>query len=142
MAGKQFTIGRLAGETGCKVQTIRYYEEIGIMPQAARSNGNQRVYGGDAIKRLGFIRHGRELGFSLDAIRELLELAEQPDRTCAQADAIASNHLGDIDSRIARLEALRDELKRMVGACRGGPLAQCRILEVLQDHSLCVHDEH
>ena len=129
-----FTIGRLARATGCKVQTIRYYEQIGLLAPAARSEGNQRLYTEAGAERLCFVRHCRELGFSLDAIRELLDLADHPDRPCAAADRIAEAHLGEVEQRIARLRALQSELQRMIANCRGGRIADCRIIEVLADH--------
>ena len=78
MSKGHFTIGQLAERTGCKVQTIRYYEQIALMPKAARTAGNQRRYGRWHLERLAFVRHSRELGFSLEAIRELLSLVDNP----------------------------------------------------------------
>ena len=137
------TIGSLAKKTGTKVQTIRYYEQIGLMPEPGRTEGGQRRYGDDDLDRLAFIRHARQLGFSLEAIRELLDLSDHPDRPCLEADAIARRQLKQVEQRLARLEALRTELKRMVHECSGGQTADCRVLEVLRDHSECLtdHDE-
>ena len=98
-----FTIGDLARETGCKVQTIRYYEEIGLMPEPARTAGNQRRYGERHVDRLAFIRHSRELGFSLEAIRELLSLSDHPEQPVRAADQIARRQLQHVERRIARL---------------------------------------
>lgn len=142
MRGTDLTIGELAGRVGCKVQTIRYYESIGLMPPAPRSAGNQRLYGPAAASRLGFIRHARELGFALDAIRELLALSDQPERSCADADRIATLRLAEVEGRIARLEALRGELKRMIRQCRHRRIAECRVIEVLAayDHEQCLGD--
>ena len=136
------TIGRVADATGCKVQTIRYYEQIGLLPEPARSEGNQRLYGKATIDRLAFIRHARELGFRLEAIRDLLSLADRPDQSCEAADAIASQQLREVEHRIARLQALKLELERMVVQCHGGRIADCRVIEVLSDHSLCQTDDH
>ena len=137
------TIGSLAKKTGTKVQTIRYYEQIGLMPEPGRTEGGQRRYGDDDLDRLAFIRHARQLGFSLEAIRELLDLSDHPDRPCLEADAIARRQLKQVEQRLARLEALRTELKRMIHECSGGQTADCRVLEVLRDHSECLtdHDE-
>ncbi len=137
------TIGSLANKTGTKVQTIRYYEQIGLMPEPGRTEGGQRRYGDDELDRLAFIRHARQLGFSLEAIRELLDLSDHPHRPCLEADAIARRQLKQVEQRLARLEALRTELKRMVHECSGGQTADCRVLEVLRDHSECLtdHDE-
>ena len=142
MVSDDLTIGRLAREGGCKVQTIRYYEQIGLMPAPARTEGNQRRYGPRHAQRLAFIRHGRELGFPLDAVRELLSLSDDADRSCVAADAIARDHLVAVERRLARLTALKTELERMIEQCRGGSIADCRVIEVLADHSHahCVTD--
>ena len=133
-------IGTLAKRTGTKVQTIRYYEQIGLMPEPGRTEGGQRRYGNAELDRLSFIRHSRQLGFPLDAIRELLDLSDQPDRPCEEANEIAYRQLQQVEKRIARLEALRTELGRMVHECSGGRTADCRVLEVLRDHSECLTD--
>jgi len=138
----RFTIGRLARATGCKVQTIRYYEQIGLMPVPVRSAGNQRLYGPEHVDRLSFIRHSRELGFSLEAIRELLSLVDHPDQPCATADQIARTQLQAVEQRISRLQALKAELERMVRQCQGGRVADCRVIEVLADHGKCLAAEH
>lgn len=134
------TIGTLAKKTGTKVQTIRYYEQIGLMPEPGRSAGGQRRYGNAELDRLSFIRHARQLGFTLEAIRELLDLSDQPDRPCHEVDGIARRQLKQVEQRLARLDALRIELKRMVHECSGGRTAECRVLEVLRDHSECLTD--
>lgn len=136
------TIGRLAREAGCKVQTIRYYEQIGLMPEPARTEGNQRRYGTRHGQRLAFIRHARELGFPLASVRELLSLSDDQDRSCAAADAIAKDHLAAVERRIARLNALKAELERMIEQCKGGRIADCRVIEVVADrsHAHCLTD--
>ena len=137
------TIGTLARRTGTKVQTIRYYEQIGLMPEPGRTAGGQRRYGVAELDRLAFIRHARQLGFTLEAIRELLDLSDNPEKSCDEADQIARRQLRQVELRMARLEALRTELERMVHECSGGNTADCRVLEVLRDHSECLtdHDE-
>jgi DNA-binding transcriptional MerR regulator len=139
---RALTIGRVAKAAGCKVQTVRYYEQIGMLPAPARTEGNQRIYDDAAIERLCFIRHARELGFSLDAIRDLLSLSDDPDQPCEAADAIASAQLTQVTQRIERLVALKLELERMVQQCRGGRIADCRVIEVLADHAHCLTDDH
>lgn len=134
------TIGKLGQSAGVKVPTIRYYEEIGLLPEAERSAGNQRLYTRRTLDRLTFIRHARELGFPLDAIRDLLSLSDRPDQSCTAVDAIASAQLVAVEARIARLIALKTELQRMVTQCAGGRIADCHVIEVLGDHSLCAHD--
>jgi DNA-binding transcriptional MerR regulator len=138
------SIGVLARETGSKIPTIRYYEQIGLMPPPIRSQGNQRRYGPAHIARLGFIRHARELGFPLDRIRDILALGDRPDRSCAEVDRIARDHLTAVEARIARLTALKQELERMVRQCGSGKVADCRVIEVLADysHDHCIGDGH
>lgn len=136
------TIGELGRQTGCKVQTIRYYEQIGLMPEPMRTSGNQRRYSPGHAERLAFIRHSRELGFSLDAIRQLLEISDDPERSCDTVDTIARDQLRDVDRRIKSLNAMKSELQRMIRQCRGDKIADCRIIEVLSDHSLCLVEDH
>jgi DNA-binding transcriptional MerR regulator len=125
------TIGDLARATGCKIPTIRYYEAIGLMPAPPRSAGNQRLYGAAHLARLGFIRHGRDLGFSQAAIRDLLELSDHPDQPCDAVDAIARRHLDQITQRIEQLSALRTELEHVLAQCAKGKIASCRIMDSL-----------
>jgi Cu(I)-responsive transcriptional regulator len=134
------TIGALARATGAKVQTIRYYEEIGLLRAPGRSEGGQRRYDAADRDRLGFIRHARELGFALDAIRELLALSDDPERPCAEADAIARRHLTEVEGRIRRLQALKSELERMLVECHADRISGCRVIEVLRDHAECLSD--
>lgn len=134
------TIGKLGEAAGVKVPTIRYYEQIGILPEPERSAGNQRLYGQSALDRLAFIRHARELGFPLDAIRDLLSLSDTPDQSCAAADVIAKKQLAAVKARIARLTALKAELERMITQCAQGTVADCRVIEVLGDHSHSAQD--
>jgi len=136
------TIGQIAQETGCKVPTIRYYEKIGLLPEPMRTEGNQRRYGSAHAARLGFIRHGRELGFPLEAIRDLLEMADDPERFCTRASRIAGRHLSEVERRIESLTALKGELQRMINQCAGGLIKDCRVIEVLADHSQCGSDSH
>lgn len=136
------SIGKLAQATGTKVPTIRYYEQIGLLPEVERSAGNQRLYTQAALDRLAFIRHARDLGFPLDAIRDLLSLADNPDQPCSAADAIATAQLSAVRARIARLKALETELQRMLDQCACGTISDCRVIEVLSDHSHCAHDHH
>ena len=131
MLEAEFTIGHLARRTGVKVPTIRYYEQVGLMPEPRRSPGNQRIYEDGHLKRLTFIRHCRELGFSQAAIRDLLELSDNPDQPCDAVTDIANVQREEIDRRISRLTDLRSELDRMIMACTGGPMKDCRIVEAL-----------
>ncbi len=130
-------IGALARESGCKPETVRYYEQIGLLPSAPRNEGNQRRYAPAAIRRLTFIRHARDFGFSVEAVRELLQMADHPDMPCNEVDTLAKRHLAEVEARLARLTAVRDELKRMINHCAGGSVDQCHIIDVLSDHRLC-----
>ena len=134
---RDFMIGKLAVRADTKVQTIRYYEEIGVMPKAIRAANNRRLYNETHLERLTFIRHSRELGFSLDDIRNLLELSDQPDRPCAEVDKITRRHLNEVERKMASLQVMKAELMRMVSHCSGGTISDCRIIKVLADHSLC-----
>ena len=125
------TIGELARRSGYAVQTLRYYEQIGLMPKPPRTSGGQRRYGEDLQRRLLFIRHARDLGFEIEDIRSLLDLASRPDQPCASVDAIAKAHLVSIDEKIARLTALRAEVNRMLKACAAGRIAECKVIDVL-----------
>ena len=125
------TIGDLGKATNTKVETIRYYERIGLLATPDRTGGNYRAYGQDALARLSFIRRARDLGFSLDQVRELLTLASQDQRDCGSVDAIANSHLAEIDRKLADLAALRRELSAVIASCNGGKIAECRILESL-----------
>lgn len=136
----QMAIGVLSEATGVKVPTIRFYEEIGLLPAPVRTASNRRSYGQPHLQRLRFIRHARDLGFAVDDIRELLAMTADPHASCAGADSIAQRHLGEIERRIAQLQSLRGELMRMVGECRHGRVADCRVIESLADHGHCEHE--
>lgn len=135
-------IGDAARISGVKVPTIRYYEQIGLLPAPPRTEGNRRAYDAGDLRRLAFIRHARELGFEVSAIRTLLTLQDDPSQSCATADAIAKARLVDVEQRIASLTALKTELEVMVDGCRHGRLAECRVIEVLADHGQCMHPHH
>jgi DNA-binding transcriptional MerR regulator len=122
-------IGEVSYRTGIKVPTIRYYEQIGLLRPLPRSEGNRRCYGESELKRLAFIRHARELGFDIEAIRRLLALQDQPDIPCAEIDALVAEHVAAVNDRIQRLLALRRELEKMLTSCGGGRVAQCRVIE-------------
>ncbi len=134
---RDLRIGDLARATGTTVETIRYYERIGLLAKPARTDGNYRAYSDRDLKRLNFIRHARGLGFDVPEVRSLLDLSDQPERDCGEADRIATGHLVAVNAKIEQLELLRAELSRMVGDCRGGRAADCRVLEILGDHSRC-----
>jgi len=131
MASDFVTIGDLGKLTETKIETIRYYERIGLLPSPARTSGNYRVYSKDQVGRLSFVRRARDLGFTIEEIRELLSLSDQKDRSCEAVDSIARQHLADVDRKIADLMALRRELDSIIGQCGCGTIAECRIIEAL-----------
>jgi DNA-binding transcriptional MerR regulator len=135
-------IGEAARLSGVKVPTIRYYEQIGLLPAPRRNDGNRRHFGDTELRRLAFIRHSRELGFGIEAIRTLLTLQDDPSQPCAVADAIAKARLAEVEHRIRSLEALKAELNLMVDGCSHGHVAACRVIEVLADHGKCTHADH
>jgi DNA-binding transcriptional MerR regulator len=124
-----FSIGAVARHTGVKVPTIRFYEQIGLVPPPRRSEHNRRYYGDLDVQRLLFIRHARELGFEVAAIRSLLALQDHPQMPCGQIDALVAKHLAVIGSKIRQLTDLRHELQRILASCTGGCVADCRVIE-------------
>ena len=130
-------IGELSRATGTNIETIRYYERIGLLPEPGRTDANYRSYSDAHRARLSFVRHSRELGFTIEEIRSLLDLSDDPERDCGEADRIASAHLAQVEEKIAQLSALRDELARIVSRCRGGLSGDCRVIEALGDHGQC-----
>ncbi|TWD55230.1 DNA-binding transcriptional MerR regulator [Agrobacterium vitis] len=135
-----YGIGELSKRAGVKVPTIRYYEQMGLMPAPERSEGNQRRYGRPQLERLTFIRHARDLGFSIDAIRDLITLSSHPEDPCTTADLIAKEHLQEVQRKIAQLKKLESELERIVSNCASHTVEQCYVLRSLSDHTLCDHD--
>ena len=125
------TIGQLAKATGTAVETVRYYEKIGLLPKVARTSGNYRSYGSGEADRLGFIRRARDLGFSIEQVRALLSLADERDRECSDVDRLAKQHLAEVERKIAGLMALRRELSSLIEQCESGTVAECRILKAL-----------
>lgn len=129
--GAVMTIGRLAKRTDTNVETIRYYERIGLLPPPPRTDANYRAYGEAHARRLGFVRKARTLGFHLDTIRSLLDLVDRPDQPCAAVDALAREQMGEVERKIADLRRLHDELGRLLDRCHGGTVGDCRIIEAL-----------
>ena len=124
-------IGTLAKQTGCKVETIRYYENIGVLPPPARSSGGQRRYTINHLKRLNFVRRARALGFTLNEVRDLLRLVDGEDYTCAEVEAVTLAHLGDVRTKIADLRKLERVLKDMASQCDGGTVPDCPVIDAL-----------
>jgi len=132
MANKNLlTIGKLAEETGVNLETVRYYERIGLMPRPARTAGGYRSYEPNDIQRLNFIRRTRELGFTLDDIRGLLRLVDGRRYTCALIHEVTVRHAGDIRRKIADLRRLERSLIAMASQCKGGHVPECPIIDTL-----------
>jgi DNA-binding transcriptional MerR regulator len=129
-----FTIGILSRRTGVNIETIRYYERIGLIDPPQRTASRRRLFDDGEARRLAFIRHARELGFDVPTIRALLALQGLPDASCKDVTRIARDQLHAVESRIARLQVLKAELDRMIKRCAGGRMANCRIIEALTDH--------
>jgi DNA-binding transcriptional MerR regulator len=134
-SSSSMSIGALAGRTGCTVPTIRYYEQIGLLPQADRGSGGQRVYGEADFRRLTFIRRCRDFGFPIERVRKLVALIGSADRDCAEAGDIACGHLSDVRRKLKELRALERSLKQFAedcaAQCAGGPAENCVMLEEL-----------
>lgn len=124
-------IGELARATSTRVETVRYYEQIGLLAPPARTSSNYRAYGPEHLARLSFIRRARDLGFTLDAVRELMTLADDSSRSCQAVDDIAGAHLAEVDRKIADLQAMRGELAKVLEGGRHGTVAECKIVETL-----------
>lgn len=127
------TIGTLSKRTGVNIETIRYYERSRLIPPAPRTDSGRRLYKAEDIRRLTFIRHARDLGFDIAAIKTMLALQDVPEESCQRVSRIASDQLQAVESRIRRLRGLRTELVRMIKECGNGKVATCRIIEVLAD---------
>ena len=126
------SIGEVAKATGIKVVTLRYYEQLGLVPAPARTAGNYRAYSEKDLRRLRFIRRCRDLGFTLDQVRELLRLSSQKNQECSEVDRITRRHLTDVEAKISDLKRLAKVLRRISSRCRGdGLIADCRIIEAL-----------
>ena len=125
------SIGELSRQIGVHIETIRYYERVRVLPKPQRASNGRRVYRHEDAARLSYIRHARDLGFSLGSVRELLALQQTPNISCKTASVLASNQLADVEDRLRRLTSLRDELKRMVRACKNGRVVDCQVIEAL-----------
>ena len=124
-------IGALSKRTGCNIETIRFYERIGIMPNPARTQGGHRVYTQDHLKRLTFVRRSRELGFTLDQVRNLLSLVDSDDYTCDEVKEMTLEHMGDVRHKIADLRKLERVLNDMVSQCDRGAVPDCPVVDAL-----------
>jgi MerR family transcriptional regulator, mercuric resistance operon regulatory protein len=126
-----FPIGALSRRTGCNIETIRYYERIGLLPAPPRGEGGHRRYGRGHLKRLTFVRRSRELGFTLGEIRHLLALVDGRGTTCAEVKAITLDHLAEVRRKIADLRCLERVLRDMAARCDGGEVPECPVVDAL-----------
>jgi MerR family mercuric resistance operon transcriptional regulator len=124
-------IGELSRQAGVKIETIRFYERIKMLPEPARTEGGHRLYGPDEARILGFIRRARELGFTLDAVRVLLRLAQPGQASCREVRDIASHHLHDVRGKLADLRQLERLLAGTVSRCTGNEAPDCPVLDFL-----------
>ena len=126
-----FTIGSLSKGTGCNIETIRYYERIGLLPKPPRSPGGHRLYEEQHLKRLTFVRRCRELGFTLEEVRSFLGMVDGGNYTCADVKVLTLNHAGEVKRKIADLRRLEKVLRGMAEQCAGGEVPECPIIDAL-----------
>lgn len=126
-----FTIGQLASAAGIPAATIRYYEKIGLLTAPSRSISNYRQYGNDDLDRLTFVRRARDIGFTIDQVRSLLHFSDQQSGDCCTVITLTEEHLATVEQKIADLLLLKDRLTRLLTSCRGGLVADCRIIDAL-----------
>ena len=124
-------IGELAKATGTKAETIRYYEREGILPAADRTDSNYRDYSDNHLAALTFVRRARQIGFSMEQVRELLALSDLADNPCQEVDELVHNQLEEVEHKILDLSLLRDELRLMLRSCEANRIGECRIVESL-----------
>jgi MerR family mercuric resistance operon transcriptional regulator len=128
---ERLLIGALSARTGVNIETIRYYERIGLLPVPPRTEGRHRVYDQNHVRRLTFVRRSRELGFALGDIRTLIALADRGETACAETREMTLRHLDDVRGKIASLKKLQRALSEMTDACRPGRQRSCPILDAL-----------
>jgi len=127
----QLTIGRLSRRAAVNIETVRYYERVGLLPSPPRTEGGHRLYGEPHVKRLTFVRRARELGFTLEEIRALLRLADERPPSCATARSLATKHLAEVREKIADLKRMERVLTQTVALCEQGDRPECPLLEAL-----------
>lgn len=130
-ARENLSIGELSRQTGVNIETIRYYEKIGMLPEPPRTERGRRVYGPDLARLLAFIRRARELGFTLEEIRALLAIERSTYVSCADVRDIASRHLATVRAKLADLTRLENILSETIAQCRGEPTPACPVLDML-----------
>ncbi len=135
-----YSIGHVSKQVGIKIPTLRYYEEAGLIPAPSRSYGQQRRYGDKDVERLLFVKHARQLGFSLDSIKSLLALSENNERDCGKVHELAESHLSAVKDKLLLLQGLENELQRIVVGCAAGHIEECYVIQSLAEHSWCNSD--
>ena len=128
---ERITRGRLSKRTGCNIETVRYYERVGLMPDPERSEGGHRLYAEEHVRRLQFIRRCRELGFTIEEIRALLNLVDRRDYTCAEVRDITIAHVDEVRRKIEALRRLERTMSGMIKECNGGAVPECPIIDAL-----------
>ena len=134
-ASQALPIGEMSRRTGVNIETIRYYERIGVMPKPLRTEGGHRAYDADQLKRLAFIKRCRELGFSLGEIRALLDIVETGTNTCAEVHQMTMEHLANVRKKIRDLRGMEHALKEMAAECGRGDIPECPIVDKLQERA-------
>ena len=132
MCDERLTIGKVAIQADCNIETIRYYEKENLLSPPHRTEGGHRLYTTEMVKRLVFIRRCRELGFSMQEIRQLLSVVDGEQVSCEHVKQISDLHLSDIRSKIADLRKMERSLKELSGQCSGEDVPECPIIDVLQ----------
>ena len=135
-----YSIGQVSAKVGIKIPTLRYYEERGLVPALTRTEGQQRRYSDDDVARLKFIRHARQLGFSLAAIDGLFALNENKQGACVEVHEVALTHLSTVQDKIMLLRDLEKELQRIIDGCEAGHIDECYVITSLANHELCEVD--
>ena len=135
-----FSIGELSAQTEVKIPTIRYYEKMQLLPKSSRTAGNQRRYSQSALDQLVFIKHARDLGFSLNAISKLIAMNSLNQNDCSEIDKLAKDHLELVRTKLALLKKLETELVRMTSMCKNDQIEQCYVIESLANHELCLKE--
>lgn len=126
-----YAIGEMSRQTGVNIETIRYYERISLMPKPDRTEGGNRQYSHDQLKRLAFVKRSRELGFSIEEIRALLKLTDRSDFTCSEIHEMTIEHLSDVQTKLADLKRMEKVLKSMAAKCSQGDTPECPIVDAL-----------
>ena len=132
-----FSIGEISAKAGVKIPTIRYYEKMSLMSEPNRTLGNQRRYSQSALDQLVFIKHARDLGFSLNSISKLIALSKSKQKDCGEIDTLAKQHLEQVQTKLSLLKSLESELLRMISGCSNDQIEKCYVIESLASHDLC-----